>query len=125
MPAPDCRLGVDVGGTNTDAVIMDAADRVLAKAKVPGTADITSGIVAATWHRAAEVCGSDHKLASIHRLGGGATRQHSGSHQPRAHALAQPRYCVERARRNLAQHVNAMAQQLELVDQLLDRRARR
>ena len=47
MPAPDCRLGVDVGGTNTDAVIMDAADRVIAKAKVPGTADITSGIVAA------------------------------------------------------------------------------
>jgi len=47
VPPPDCRLGVDVGGTNTDAVIMDAADRVLAKAKVPGTADITSGIVAA------------------------------------------------------------------------------
>ena len=47
MPAPDCRLGVDVGGTNTDAVVMDAADRVIAKAKVPGTADITSGIVAA------------------------------------------------------------------------------
>jgi N-methylhydantoinase A/oxoprolinase/acetone carboxylase beta subunit len=45
--APDCRLGVDVGGTNTDAVIMDAADRVIAKAKVPGTADITTGIVAA------------------------------------------------------------------------------
>ena len=38
MPAPDCRLGIDVGGTNTDAVIMDAADRVIAKAKVPGTA---------------------------------------------------------------------------------------
>jgi len=47
VPPPDCRLGVDVGGTNTDAVIMDAADRVIAKAKVPGTADITSGIVAA------------------------------------------------------------------------------
>ena len=47
MPAPDCRLGVDVGGTNTDAVIMDAADRVIAKAKVPGSADITAGIVAA------------------------------------------------------------------------------
>jgi len=47
VPPPDCRLGVDVGGTNTDAVIMDAADRVLAKAKVAGTADITSGIVAA------------------------------------------------------------------------------
>jgi N-methylhydantoinase A/oxoprolinase/acetone carboxylase beta subunit len=43
----DCRLGIDVGGTNTDAVIMDSADRVLAKAKVPGTPDITSGILAA------------------------------------------------------------------------------
>jgi N-methylhydantoinase A/oxoprolinase/acetone carboxylase beta subunit len=47
VPLPDCRLGVDVGGTNTDAVIMDAADRVIAKAKVPGSADITAGIVAA------------------------------------------------------------------------------
>ena len=47
MPAPDCRLGIDVGGTNTDAVIMDGADRVIAKAKVPGTPDITGGIVTA------------------------------------------------------------------------------
>jgi N-methylhydantoinase A/oxoprolinase/acetone carboxylase beta subunit len=47
VPAPDCRLGIDVGGTNTDAVIMDGADRVIAKAKVPGTPDITGGIVAA------------------------------------------------------------------------------
>jgi len=44
---PDCRLGIDVGGTNTDAVIMDAADRVVAKAKVPCTPDITGGITAA------------------------------------------------------------------------------
>ncbi len=47
MPAPDCRLGIDVGGTNTDAVIMDGQDRVIAKAKVPGTPDITGGIIAA------------------------------------------------------------------------------
>jgi len=47
VPAPDCRLGIDVGGTNTDAVIMDAADRVVAKAKVPCTPDITGGIMAA------------------------------------------------------------------------------
>jgi N-methylhydantoinase A/oxoprolinase/acetone carboxylase beta subunit len=47
VPAPDCRLGIDVGGTNTDAVIMDRADRVIAKAKVPGTPDITGGITAA------------------------------------------------------------------------------
>jgi N-methylhydantoinase A/oxoprolinase/acetone carboxylase beta subunit len=47
VPAPDYRLGIDVGGTNTDAVIMDGADRVIAKAKVPGTPDITGGITAA------------------------------------------------------------------------------
>jgi N-methylhydantoinase A/oxoprolinase/acetone carboxylase beta subunit len=47
VPAPDFRLGIDVGGTNTDAVIMDGADRVIAKAKVPGTPDITGGITAA------------------------------------------------------------------------------
>jgi N-methylhydantoinase A/oxoprolinase/acetone carboxylase beta subunit len=47
VPQPDCRLGIDVGGTNTDAVIMDTADRVIAKAKVPGTPDITGGITAA------------------------------------------------------------------------------
>jgi N-methylhydantoinase A/oxoprolinase/acetone carboxylase beta subunit len=44
MPSPDLRLGVDVGGTNTDAVVLDADDRLLAKAKVPTTPDVTSGI---------------------------------------------------------------------------------
>jgi len=47
VPSLDCRLGIDVGGTNTDAVIMDAADRVIAKAKVTCTPDITGGIVEA------------------------------------------------------------------------------
>jgi len=47
MPATDWRLGIDVGGTNTDAVIMDAADRLVAVAKVPCTPDITGGITAA------------------------------------------------------------------------------
>ena len=47
MPALDYRLGIDVGGTNTDAVILDRADRVIAKAKVPTTPDVTGGIVAA------------------------------------------------------------------------------
>jgi N-methylhydantoinase A/oxoprolinase/acetone carboxylase beta subunit len=47
MPGPDLRLGVDVGGTNTDAVVLDRDDRLLAKAKVPTTVDVTSGIDAA------------------------------------------------------------------------------
>src|SRR5882757_10909307 len=44
------RIGIDVGGTNTDAVLMDSgprADSVLATVKAATTADVTSGIVAA------------------------------------------------------------------------------
>ncbi|MEJ7838319.1 MAG: hydantoinase/oxoprolinase family protein [Thermomicrobiales bacterium] len=40
------RIGVDVGGTNTDAVLMDER-RVLAKLKTPTTEDVTSGITTA------------------------------------------------------------------------------
>ncbi len=40
----DLRIGIDVGGTNTDAVIVDARDRPIAKQKVPTTADVTGGI---------------------------------------------------------------------------------
>ncbi|GAA0915134.1 hydantoinase/oxoprolinase family protein [Nonomuraea longicatena] len=41
------RVGIDVGGTNTDAVVLDAGDRVIAKAKRPTTADVTGGLRAA------------------------------------------------------------------------------
>lgn len=41
------RLGIDVGGTNTDAVILDDADEPLAKTKTPTTEDISSGILTA------------------------------------------------------------------------------
>ena len=40
------RIGIDVGGTNTDAVLMDG-DQVLAAVKAPTTADVTTGIVMA------------------------------------------------------------------------------
>src|SRR5437899_193582 len=40
------RIGIDVGGTNTDAVLMDG-ERVLGEVKTPTTADVTSGIVTA------------------------------------------------------------------------------
>jgi N-methylhydantoinase A/oxoprolinase/acetone carboxylase beta subunit len=40
------RIGVDVGGTNTDAVLVDGHD-VLAEAKTPTTPDVTGGISAA------------------------------------------------------------------------------
>ena len=45
MPSSrDLRIGIDVGGTNTDAVIVDSRDRPVAKHKVPTTPDVTTGI---------------------------------------------------------------------------------
>jgi N-methylhydantoinase A/oxoprolinase/acetone carboxylase beta subunit len=43
----DLRVGIDVGGTNTDAVVLDRDDSVLAFAKTPTTPDVTGGIRAA------------------------------------------------------------------------------
>ena len=43
------RIGVDVGGTNTDAVLMDGAS-VVATHKTPTTANVSSGIVSALEH---------------------------------------------------------------------------
>jgi len=38
------RLGVDVGGTNTDAVIIDDSLKILSRVKVPTTEDVSTGI---------------------------------------------------------------------------------
>src|SRR5215210_5184833 len=43
------RIGIDVGGTNTDAVLMDGTT-VVAKIKTPTTWDVTSGITTALRH---------------------------------------------------------------------------
>lgn len=40
------RIGIDVGGTNTDAVLIDG-ERVLAAVKFPTTADVMQGVVSA------------------------------------------------------------------------------
>jgi N-methylhydantoinase A/oxoprolinase/acetone carboxylase beta subunit len=44
------RLGIDVGGTNTDAVILDEKNSVLAKCKEMTTEDVSSGINRAVAH---------------------------------------------------------------------------
>lgn len=41
------RIGIDVGGTNTDAVVLSEDAELVAKAKRPTTDDVTGGIVAA------------------------------------------------------------------------------
>ena len=46
MPGETLRVGVDVGGTNTDAVIMSGRE-VLAAHKTRTTADVESGVQAA------------------------------------------------------------------------------
>src|SRR4051812_3795457 len=43
------RIGIDVGGTNTDAVLMDDLT-VISKIKTPTTEDVTSGITMALKH---------------------------------------------------------------------------
>ena len=43
------RIGIDVGGTNTDAVLMDGTE-VVSKIKTPTTPDVTSGITTALRH---------------------------------------------------------------------------
>jgi len=43
------RIGIDVGGTNTDAVLVSGVE-IVAKIKTPTTSDVTSGIVTAIEH---------------------------------------------------------------------------
>ena len=40
----DLRIGIDVGGTNTDAVVLDESNTVLAWTKQATTADVTTGL---------------------------------------------------------------------------------
>ncbi|OLT04031.1 hydantoinase subunit beta [Pseudonocardia sp. CNS-004] len=45
--ARDLAVGIDVGGTNTDAVVLDGAGGVVAWTKQPTTTDVTGGVRAA------------------------------------------------------------------------------
>jgi N-methylhydantoinase A/oxoprolinase/acetone carboxylase beta subunit len=58
------RIGIDVGGTNTDAVLMDGTN-VLAWHKTPTTPDVTSGITAALQAVLAEAGVSPDSIATV------------------------------------------------------------
>ena len=62
------RLGVDVGGTNTDAVLIDENLQVAAEVKLPTTADVYGGIFAAI-QGALDSSGIDRKLIAKAMLG--------------------------------------------------------
>lgn len=57
------RIGVDVGGTNTDAVVMQDKD-VLAAVKTPTTADVSTGIVLAVREALAEAEVDPRRIAA-------------------------------------------------------------
>lgn len=44
-----CVIGIDVGGTNTDAVILKGRE-VLAFSKQATTTDVTTGVISALYH---------------------------------------------------------------------------
>ena len=65
------KLGIDVGGTNTDAVLVDENRRVVADIKYPTSADIYDGILGAM-RKVLEVSGVDP--AEIHQAMLGTTQ---------------------------------------------------
>lgn len=62
------KLGIDVGGTNTDAVLIDEQLRVIADIKYPTSEDIYDGIVGAL-HTVLEVSGADRSQIRQAMLG--------------------------------------------------------
>lgn len=62
------RIGIDVGGTNTDAVLIDGT-KILASIKVPTTSDVMSGVVNATTgvleQDRGAANGADHEIDAV------------------------------------------------------------
>ncbi|HEY0275211.1 MAG TPA: hydantoinase/oxoprolinase family protein [Paenirhodobacter sp.] len=58
------RIGIDVGGTNTDAVLIDG-DKILASIKVPTTQDVMSGVRSALAHVAGGVGPTERPVDAV------------------------------------------------------------
>jgi N-methylhydantoinase A/oxoprolinase/acetone carboxylase beta subunit len=58
------RIGIDVGGTNTDAVLIDS-DRVLIAVKTATTADVLGGVRTALSKLLAETAGEQGRIAAV------------------------------------------------------------
>jgi N-methylhydantoinase A/oxoprolinase/acetone carboxylase beta subunit len=59
------RIGIDVGGTNTDGVILDDDDRLVAWTKTPTTVDLVFGIATALRQVLAQIDMRDGVIASV------------------------------------------------------------
>jgi len=58
------RIGIDVGGTNTDAVLIDG-DTILSSIKVPTTQDVMSGVKAALAHVSGSIATTPRPLDAV------------------------------------------------------------
>ncbi len=58
------RIGIDVGGTNTDAVLIDG-EKIIASIKVPTTQDVMSGVKAALSHVAGHAGASGRPIDAV------------------------------------------------------------
>lgn len=58
------RIGIDVGGTNTDAVLIDG-DTILSSIKVPTTQDVMSGVKAALAHVSGAIRPGDKPIDAV------------------------------------------------------------
>lgn len=65
MSARDLSLGIDVGGTNTDAVVLDGAGRVIASAKHPTTSDVMGGIRSGVAAVLGEIGEDRHRVSRV------------------------------------------------------------
>ncbi len=81
MTAGAMRIGIDVGGTNTDAVLVDAAGTVLAWTKTPTTEEPSEGIGAALAAIAPSIEGevATVSLGTTHALNAVLRRRDLGS----------------------------------------------
>ncbi|MFM2436619.1 MAG: hypothetical protein RL353_609 [Actinomycetota bacterium] len=61
----DLRVGMDVGGTNTDAVVLDANNRILARTKQATTADVRLGMKAALSNVISSIGPDAHRIRRI------------------------------------------------------------
>ena len=62
------RLGIDVGGTNTDAVLIDEKLNVISQTKVPTTQDVYTGIMNAV-RSVLDSCNVDKRDITMAMLG--------------------------------------------------------
>lgn len=64
-PSSPLRIGIDVGGTNTDAVVLDEHDNIITCTKVSTTEDVTTGIRTALRQVVGDLGQAQRQIAAV------------------------------------------------------------